>query len=543
MTLRLLLAAIPLLPSSPALAVQDKSPGQSTVWDQMMAEQAVHHLQRGYESFSAGDYEKATLHFARAVVSNPDDARTHVMLGVAHYWSGRVDQAMAAYREALKLDAKNAQAHQLLGIAFAWKGDMPAARAEFEEGVRLAPDRADIHMDLGSVYQSLGMVQEALESFRKAVSLDPKYPLYHFQLGILYDQLGRESDAADSLKEAVRLYPDYQDAILQLGSLKERANDLPGAAGLFKKAVRLKPGDAVARLRLAIVHLEQSEPERARRDLERAFQLSPGSEGGRLALSQAYRGAGPEGAPGSAPSPLDAFRKNLERIPPGREARIETKITFVKVEPLKLDDRREGAPKTDGKAGGPSASQTSRTFSLKPADPESRRQQIQTILAELKTSLDNAPKGSEAGLNMNINYPAQQEYGQESSREVAYEPRRVGNDLNLWVQGSIWVDLVEEALPMLVRRLQQHPKDATALVLLGLAHLTLGHAAEARFAFETALEQDPKDAEALLGLGVANVIAGSDEAALAAYRKVLELQPKNTVAKQSIKWLTEPAKQ
>lgn len=508
-----------------------------------MAEQALRQLQVGAEAFARADYALATKHFARAVASNPGDPRTHLMLGVAQYWSGRVDESMAAYREVLKLDPKSAHAHQLLGIAHAWKGEIQAALKEFEAAAALDPERPDIQMDLGSVYETLGARAKALDCFRRAAALDPKFPLYHYQLGVLYDKLGRETEASDSLREAIRLYPEFQDALLQQGSLKQRAGETGEAEALFRKAVRLKPGDAVARLRLGFVHLLQGRPDRVSDDLDKAFALTPESEGGRLALSKAYGGNPPASDP-QDPSPLGMFQRNLERIPPGREAKVEATITRISVRPASLVPPAEGTSSLKTALGrafaGPSATRTQREFTLPPASPEARRTQIEQILAELRQATRNPAADAEIHVGMNITYPRRELDAPQEVHPVSYEPRRVGNDLGLWVQGSGWIELVEEVIPLIQQRLGEHPKDVQALILLGLAHLTLGSAPAARSAFEAALALAPRDADALLGLGVAQVIAGDDAGALETYRGVLVLRPKDRTAKDAIQWLSTP---
>lgn len=528
---------------TPASATADKGPGQTTVWDSLMAEQAVRQLQVGAEAFARGDYDLATKHFARAVASNPQDPRTHLMLGVARYWSGAVDEAMAAYREVLKLDPKSAHAHQLLGIAYAWKGDMESALKEFETAVGFEPDRADIQMDLGSVYETLGERGKALDCFRKAASLDPKFALYHYQLGVLYDKLGRDSDAQDTLKEAIRLYPEFQDALLQQGSLKQRNGKLDDAASLFKRAVRLKPGDAVARLRLGFVHLLQGSPERVADDLDRAFALTPESEGGRLALSQAYGPGAPPPAEADS-SPLGMFRRNLERIPPGQEAKVQVMVTRVSRKPVNFETPKEGTSTLKAALGraftGPTATRTQREFTLPPANAEVRRKQIEDVIGELRQSTQAGAPDTEVHLGMNISYPRHDLEAPSEVHPVSYEPRRVGNDLGLWVQGSGWMELVEEVIPMIEDRLREHPHDVQAKVLLGLAHLTLGNAPEARAGFASALAENPKDIDALLGLGVAYVISGQDALALETYRKALALKPKDKTAKDAVKWLSTP---
>ncbi|MDE2489878.1 MAG: tetratricopeptide repeat protein, partial [Elusimicrobia bacterium] len=226
-------------------------PGQETIWDQIMAEQARRGLRQGQQDLLDKRYGAALDEIKRAVAANPSDPLGHLLLGVAQYWNGDVDDSIASYRAALALDPDNAESHLLLGISFAWKEDAASAEAEFRRAIALDPGRADAMMDLASIRESRGDYPGALDLFRKAVSLDRSNPLYRFQLGSLYRQLGRDADSVAQFSKAVDLKPEYEDALLELGCAQERMGDVKDAAATLAKAVDLKPGDDVARMRLA----------------------------------------------------------------------------------------------------------------------------------------------------------------------------------------------------------------------------------------------------------------------------------------------------
>ncbi|MBI4055302.1 MAG: tetratricopeptide repeat protein [Elusimicrobia bacterium] len=521
----------------------------STLWDEIMARQATWHAQEGVLRMRGGDYPAAVRFLSKAVVSNPQDPDLRVLFGVAQYWAGEVDQAMASYREAIRMDFHNDNAYSLLGIAHAWKGELGKALEMFLKAVELAPQRADIQMDLGSVYEALGWKSRALDYFRRAVQLSPQEPLYHYQLGVLYVRLGREGEAIESLEKAAQIFPSFQDAILELAAVRQRRGELAQALALFQKAVRLKPLDAVARLRLGLAYLENEEPHKARAVFRPAFRLTPLGEGGRLALSVAYAGQTPSKGRGESRSseempeksgPLGPLRKNLEQIPPDREAMVTVEVAYHPKEQapasasggeLKraLEKRLASAPVMGLR----------RQVHLPADQPEFRARQVRALLSELEALFEKAQEGSDLRLGLEVSYPEASRAGapapgEKSQKKVGFEPRRVGNDLGLWVLGTGWSALVEEAMDRIGHLPGQGPERWTAL---GLAHIALGETSEALEIFGRALQESPLSVDAHLGMAVAWVESGEERRAVRLYQKVLQEDPKNEIAQEALKWL------
>lgn len=527
-------------------AAKTRAPGQETVWDQILEAQAARGLQNGAVFLQSGQYDRAIREFSRAVLSNPSDPMTHVMLGVAYYWTGQVDRATAEYREALRLDPESAQAHQLLGIAHAWKGDIRNAFLEFQESARLDPLRADVQMDLGAAFEGLGRSSEAMRAFREAVRLDPKNPLYHFQLGVLYRRMGRDDDAADSLRRALRHFSGYEDALLELGAALERLGRLEEAREAYEKCVRLKPRDSAARFRLARLYLLTGRTGAARDVLKDAFPLTPEEAGGSLALSVAFSGGGRETPVPSQPdgqNPAELLTRNLERVPLGQDAKLEVQLAFLPSAQLVQVPEPAHPPGTGGSGSVPPALVgVRREFVLPAADAKTRSRQIERIRSEVAEVLKQAPQGSSAHLGMNLSY-ARPGSGGGGFREgpegprVSYQPRRVGNDLGLWVLGTSWMNLVEEALPEETGSSSSELSSPTGRVAVGLGHAILGNGQAALGWFTQALESDPSDELALLGQGVARVEMGDEAGAISAYRRVLQTHPKNPTARDGLKWL------
>ncbi|HXT00617.1 MAG TPA: non-canonical purine NTP pyrophosphatase [Elusimicrobiota bacterium] len=561
------LAAVLLLAfaAAPSRAAKTE-PGQETIWDQIMAQQARRGLAQGNELLQDKQYGRALDEIRRSVAANPKDPVGHLLLGVAQYWNGLVDDSIASYKTALELDPDNAEAHLLLGISYAWKDDAQGAETEFRRATELDPTRADAQMNLGSIRESANDYPGALELFRKAVDLDKKNPLYRFQLGSLYRKLGRDADAVEQFKEAVHLQPDYEDAYLELGCAQERLGDKDAVATL-KKAVDLKPGDSVARMRLARLLLEAGQGRKARAVMADAFHLTPEEGGPGLQLSVSYAGGqrpaaageakpGPEKpeakpAPEADPNdPLSLFERNLRRVPLDQGAVMHVDAVFLPRPKLVKNGGVEGsslkkALAQANAAGAPNSPKAvRRDYPLTATDQAGREAQIKKVMDDLRAVMRDAPPDADARLGMNLTFTHPTDVGRAPSDasnppKVTYEPRQVGNDMNLWVIGTGWMALVAEVLPE-PGEAPPHPDSADWWTAIGLAHATVGEGQRAMEAFQSATRLDPGSEPAWLGRAVAAVMSGDESGAVAALRKAQAIDPKNKAASDGLTWLLRP---
>lgn len=570
-------ACLVLFCAAPAFSkVTDDQPGQRTIWDEIMAEQANRGLRLGYNYLEDKRYDLAQKEFERAVAANPKDATAQLMLGVADYWLGEVDKSLDCYHESLDLDPNSAQAYMLIGISLAWKGEVPGAYDAFKKAADLDPSRADIQMNLGSIEDSLSKIPDALDHFRKAVQLAPKEPLYHYQLGMLYRKLGRDSDAADSLATSLKLYPQFEDALLELGAVDERRGDRRAAIHDFRKAVDLKSRDSVARFRLGRLYLLDSDQRRARDIFADAFHLTPEGGGPGLQLSVAYAGGksdkpAPNGKPQPAPpkpseppanpnDPLQVFGRNLERVPLEQSAIMQVDVVFVpkprltKASPESASSLKKALARKVEEAEHAASKAVRREYTLPSGSPEQRQKQIAKILGDLRDVMARAPEDSDVRLGMNLNYTRLADAGPgkqggagaggrtdaQSEPKVSYQPREVGNDLGLWIIGTGWMSMVEEVLPE-PNEAPAHPDESDWWVSTGLGYATLGDGQRALTAFEHAVRLDARNEAAWLGRGVAEVMTGNEKEAETSLQEALKINPRNRPASEGLKWLLRPS--
>jgi tetratricopeptide (TPR) repeat protein len=520
---RLLWLAILFMPAPPARAVP-AAPGQSTVWDRIMAEQSAVNLRRGYSLMGEEDYAAAADEFFKAAQKNPSDPWARLLYGSALYWLGAPDKALDEFEEALRLDPRNSMALQLRGIVKARAGDYGGALADFLASEKLDQSRPDVKMNAGSVYQALGNPARALDYFRAAAALDPSNPLYRYQLGMFYSRLGRYDQAAVQLEKAVSLFSGYEDAILELAVLRERDGALGPAIKLYRKALDLKPGDSVARLRLGWALHKAGRDGEIRKVLDGSFLLAPSNEKGGISMGLAYAGPQP-GAAAPAASPLYS---SLRKIPAGQDARIT--VELLETPKAALAPAAAGEKMRAGLRDSlrrPKVSYTKREYFLPASSPEEREKRAAAVAAEADKLMKAVSPDNDARLNFNVVTGPPAAAGKPGAKAY-FKPRDVGNDMGLWVMGDNWLENAGEALEELE---EDGGAGREVKLLRGLGYLLVGE-------HELALQEfSGGGAQAALGRSAAWVEAGAEDKALAECLEALRLEPANKVALANKAWL------
>ncbi len=520
------LAALPLIAALAAAARAVPAPPVKTVWDQIMQEQSVLNLDRGYALMQEEDYAAAADEFFKAEQRDPSSPWPHLLYGSALYWLGAPDKALDEFQTAIKLDPSNSMAYQLRGIVRARDGHYPEALKDFLRAEKLDPVRADVKMNAGSVYQALGERDKALDYFREAVDADGSNPLYRYQLGLFYSRSGRYSEAADQLRKAISLYPDYEDAMLELAVLRERDGHLREAVKLYRRALAIKPGDSVARFRLAWALRKQGLRAEALNALDGAFMLAPANKQGGISMALAYAGGSQDQARQSSGSPLFSA---LSKVPAGQDARVTVELLETPKDSLKqLPPGGEMARRLRSAFNRPQVRYTKREYFLPPSSPEERSRRVAEISAQADKLLKGVSPDSDVRMNFNIDTSAPAKDAKKSSNKALYNPRAVGNDMGLWVMGDNWLDNVSEAMDELAG---QDGNDQELRLIRGLGRLLLGEPSQALDYFSGG------GVDAALGRCAAWVEAGSEDKALKECLEALRLDPRNSTALADRKWL------
>jgi tetratricopeptide (TPR) repeat protein len=181
-------------------------------------------LQRGRESFRAGQYDKAEKALTPLARERIPYADVYSMLGSIHYQKGRLLDALALFDEALRLNPGYTEAALNLALTYNDLGKYEESKRVYQRMIAArkdsGPDNVDpfvkgkianMHADVAIAYEQAGLHEEAATEYRRALSLCPTFYA-----------AGRRSDAAREWREVLAMEPGNKFAKLYLRLISER---------------------------------------------------------------------------------------------------------------------------------------------------------------------------------------------------------------------------------------------------------------------------------------------------------------------------------
>ncbi len=122
-----------------------------------------------------GEDRPGTVLASLALMSEPDSPAAHYNLGLALASKGSFDKAILHYQRALEIEPDYAAAHHNLGLALASRQRIDEAIFHFQKALDIDPKLRQAHNNLGSALARQGRMDEAIVHFAKALELDPDY--------------------------------------------------------------------------------------------------------------------------------------------------------------------------------------------------------------------------------------------------------------------------------------------------------------------------------------------------------------------------------
>ncbi len=183
--------------------------------------------------------------------------------------AGELQRASAAFRRAVTLNPDYAEAYNDLGVVLESLGDLSAAEQAYKEALALKPDFASTHSNLALLYEEMGRPKEAGEHWAARIRLGPSDDPWVLRAR---EKMARHEipvqdtplESAEKRKQAVRL------AILA-GQSHMDSHRWDDAAREFQRALDLEPGNAKANRLLNVSLLKSAEGKRKLdREMERA---------------------------------------------------------------------------------------------------------------------------------------------------------------------------------------------------------------------------------------------------------------------------------
>ncbi|HUX07547.1 MAG TPA: SUMF1/EgtB/PvdO family nonheme iron enzyme [Acidobacteriota bacterium] len=178
-------------------------------------------LEMGELHYSAGNYNKASYFFSKAVNLDPERASPRIALGKSLYYEGKYDDALKQLRRASSRDPKNPDIHYYQGGIFLAQKKYPRAAASFRKANRLGKEGGREYRDalffLGKTEYLQGLQKQAQTS------------LLRYRIAYLTEACSELAKPPDSitqqaLTESLQLMLEIEKAL----NIKRRPNQIPG---------------------------------------------------------------------------------------------------------------------------------------------------------------------------------------------------------------------------------------------------------------------------------------------------------------------------
>jgi len=199
---------------------------------------ALDHLRRAREAYSAERYEAALAQADSAIALESDLPGAHKLRGDIKQRQGNMHGALLDYTRAQKLEPKDARVHISMSAIHITEGRLKDAIREAGKAVKLAPDDPDGWYNRACA-NYLGQNNEAaLRDLERAIRIKPENADALFLRGVVKGEMYKEADGLEDIDAAVALDPSivggrmsaavllfemkrYEEAIARLNAIIE----------------------------------------------------------------------------------------------------------------------------------------------------------------------------------------------------------------------------------------------------------------------------------------------------------------------------------
>lgn len=228
---------------------------------------------RGMAQYNKGEFRQALKTFSRAIVINPDNAKSYLWRGMAYESIGDPDAAAKDYTRALDIDPLYMAALCKRGEIYSQKGENDKALSDFNDAIRLEPDYAEAYKGRGLVNKDMGKFRKAITDFNIAIDIDPGYDEAFLWRGLTYYTLGEFGLAIEDFDRAIEINPEYEDAYMGRALAYDGLGRFDISIGDNTLALEINPDSPSAYYGRGSAYRRSGSPDLALQDLNMAIRL------------------------------------------------------------------------------------------------------------------------------------------------------------------------------------------------------------------------------------------------------------------------------
>jgi tetratricopeptide (TPR) repeat protein len=177
------------------------------------------HKMLGTIRSTMGMHQLAKVHWAQAVLLEPEEASNFYNFGSTLQKLGQLDDAVACYEQALTLKKDYAIAMSNLGAVYREKNEFEKALGCYQAVIEMDKYRFNDYLNYALILSDLNYDNEAIEVCELALQLGASDQHAHFNKGFVLAKLMQDSLAERSYLQALQLNPDFVEAQWNLSHL------------------------------------------------------------------------------------------------------------------------------------------------------------------------------------------------------------------------------------------------------------------------------------------------------------------------------------
>jgi Flp pilus assembly protein TadD len=133
------------------------------------------HANLAHLLLDGNEFEKAWMHFEKAVSINPGDEIFMIYFGIDLGLRKRIVEAETVFRRALEVNPGNCVTHNNLARILEMQGRLEEAEKYYRESMLLNPEFPDVYRNLGNLLSREGRTGEAIALYEKALLIKPNW--------------------------------------------------------------------------------------------------------------------------------------------------------------------------------------------------------------------------------------------------------------------------------------------------------------------------------------------------------------------------------
>lgn len=231
------------------------------------------HLSLGAAYAAQENFDKAMIHYQRALEIEPDFVEAYNNIGNLRLKEGLLAQAEQLYRKVLKKRPVHVKAHFNIALALHRQDKPNDALYYLKKLVQIDHGFTEAHLLIGDIYGEQENIHQAIKYYKEALKISPGLTNAYNSIGKLYAK-GNELEKAEFyFKAALKKDPSNSDAMVNIGKILQDKAETPSALSMYQQAIAADPENANAHFNLATIYMVSESADQAEKHYRIALEI------------------------------------------------------------------------------------------------------------------------------------------------------------------------------------------------------------------------------------------------------------------------------